>query len=142
MNVDVEVVDGPLDYNIILGRPSVYAMTTFVSTYFRMISFPYKGTITVINQLSFFASASPVTGSVMFFHTPQLALQNISVGILKDSTLMGTFALLLPATLKKIASIETCYMISSTPSSLRESTYDSEIVTSDEFLPPSPIEMA
>ena len=26
VNVDVEVVDGPLDYNILLGRPWVYAM--------------------------------------------------------------------------------------------------------------------
>jgi len=58
VNIDVEVVDGPLDYNILLGRPWVYAMTAIVSTYFRMISFPHKGTITVINQLSFFTSAS------------------------------------------------------------------------------------
>ena len=55
MNIDVEVVDGPLDYNILLGRPWVYEMTAIVSTYFRMIDFPHKGTITVINQLSFFA---------------------------------------------------------------------------------------
>ena len=56
MNIDVEVVDGPLDYNILLARPWVYAMNAIVSTYFRMIAFPHKGTITVINQLSFFAS--------------------------------------------------------------------------------------
>ena len=55
---------------------------------------------------------------------------------------MGTFALPLPATSIEIASIETCYMISSTPSGLRKSTGDSEIVTLDEFLPPSPIELA
>ena len=53
VSIDVEVVDGPLDYNILLGRPWVYAMTAIVSTYFRMISFPHKGTITVINQLFF-----------------------------------------------------------------------------------------
>ena len=92
VNVDVDVVDGPLEYNIILGRPWVYAMTAIVSTYFRMIAFPYKCTITVINQLSFFASTLQVTGSVPFVHAPQLALQNICVGFLKDSTLMGTFA--------------------------------------------------
>ena len=61
MNFDVEVVDGPLDYNVLLGRPWIYAMTAIVSTYFRMISFPHKGTITVINQLSFFASSLQVT---------------------------------------------------------------------------------
>ena len=72
-------------------------MTAIVSTYFRMISFPHKGFITVINQLSFFASSSQVTGSVSLVHAPQLALQNIGVGLLMDSTLMGTFALPPPA---------------------------------------------
>ena len=55
VNIDVKVVDEPLDYNILLGRPLVYAMTAIASTYFRMIAFPHKGTITVINQLSIFA---------------------------------------------------------------------------------------
>ena len=55
---------------------------------------------------------------------------------------MGTFALPPPVTLAEIASIETCYMISSTPSGLRESRGDSEIVTLDEFLPPNPIDLA
>ena len=142
MNVDVEVVDGPLDYNILLGRPWVYAMTSIVSTYFRMISFPYKGTITVINQLSFFASTSQVTGSVPFVNLPQLEIQNIGVGLLKDSTLMGTFALPPPTTSAEIESIETCYMISSTPSGLRKRTGDSEIVTLDDFFPPIPIKLA
>ena len=117
-------------------------MTAIVSTYFRMIAFPNKGTITVINQLSFFASASQVTGSVPFVHSPQLALQNIGVGLLKDSTLMGTFALQVPMTSAEIASIETYYMISSTPSGLRNIMGDFEVVTLDEFLPPSPIELA
>ena len=74
MNIDVEVVDRPLDYNILLGRPWVYAITAIVSTYFIMISFPHKGTITIINQLSFFSSASQVTGRVSFVHLPQLEI--------------------------------------------------------------------
>ena len=139
VNIDVEVVDGPLDYNILLGRPWVYAMSAIVSKYFRMIAFPYKGDITVINQLSFFVSTSQVTGSIPFIHIPQLELQNIVVGLLKDSTLMGSFAFPLPAKSTKIASIETCYMISSPPSVLRESMGDSKIVNLDAFLPPNPI---
>ena len=116
-------------------------MTAIVSTYFRMISFPYKGAITVINKLSFFAFASQVTGSVPFVHAPQITLQNIGVGLLKDSTLLGTFALPLPVTSVEITSIETYYMIPSTPSGLRESMGDFEIVTLDEFLLPNPIEL-
>ena len=74
ISIDVEVVDGPLDYIILLGRPWVDAMTTIVSTYFRMVSFPHKGTITVINQLSFFSSSSQVTGSILYIHLPQLEI--------------------------------------------------------------------
>ena len=117
-------------------------MIAIVSTYFRIISFPHKGTITVINQLSFFASTSQVTGSIPFFHLPQLEFQNIGVGLLKDSTLMGTFALSPPAMSTEIASIETFYMICSTPFGLKESTGDSGNVMLDEFLLPSPIKLA
>ena len=72
VSIDVEVVDGPIYYNILLGRPWVYAMTTIVSTYFRMVAFPHKGTITVINQLSLLSSTSQVIGSVPYIHLPQL----------------------------------------------------------------------
>ena len=74
ISIDVEVVGRPLDYNILLGRPWVYAMTAIVSTYFKMISFPYKGTITIINQLSFFSSTLQLTESIPFVHLPQLEI--------------------------------------------------------------------
>ena len=72
--IDVEVVDRPLEYNNLLGRPWVYAMTATVSIYFTMIAFPHKGTITIINQLSFFASALQVTRGVPFVHLPQIEI--------------------------------------------------------------------
>ena len=78
----------------------------------------------------------------MLVHAPRLALQNIGVGLLKDSSLMVTFALLLLVTSTKITNIETWYMIYSTPSSLRNITSDSKVATLDEFLPPNPIELA
>ena len=74
VNIDVEVVNGPLEYNILLRIPWVYAMTVIVSTYFRMIAFPHKGFIIVINQLSLFSSSSQVTGTILLVHVPQLAL--------------------------------------------------------------------
>ena len=97
VSIDVEVFDGPLDYNILLEIPWVYAMTAIVSTYFRMVTFPHKGPITVINKLSFFSSGSQVTGSVPYIHLPQLEIQKNGVGLLNDCTLMGTFALPPPA---------------------------------------------
>jgi len=91
--VEVEVIDGPLDYNILLGRPCIYAMVAMVSTYFCTIAFPQKGRITVIDQLAFFASSSQDTGSILLVHVPPLSLKNIGVGLFKDSSLMGTFSL-------------------------------------------------
>jgi len=46
VETDVEVIDGNLDYNILLGRPWIYAIATFVSTYLRKIAFPFQGGIT------------------------------------------------------------------------------------------------
>ena len=70
VTVEAKVVDRPLDYNILLGRPWVYSMVAVVSTYFHMIIFPHKGSITTIDQLSFFTSGSQETGSVPFVHGP------------------------------------------------------------------------
>jgi hypothetical protein len=39
VEVEVEVVDAPLDYNIFLGRNWTYAMTTIVSSIFRILCF-------------------------------------------------------------------------------------------------------
>jgi hypothetical protein len=40
--VDVEVVDSPLDYNLLLGRSWTYAMLAVVSVVFRVIRFPHS----------------------------------------------------------------------------------------------------
>jgi hypothetical protein len=52
VEVDFEVVDPPLDYNLLLGSNWTYAMTTFVSSIFRTLSFPHEGKIVTIDQLS------------------------------------------------------------------------------------------
>ena len=78
-------------YNILLGRPWVYAMVVVGSTYFHTIAFPHMGGITVIDQLAFFASISQATGHNPLVNRPLLSLQNIGAGLFKDSSLMGTF---------------------------------------------------
>ena len=72
--VEVKVIDRPLDYNILLGRLSVYIMVVVISTYFCMVNFPHEGRITVIDQLTLFTSSSQVIGSVMLVHEPPLSL--------------------------------------------------------------------
>ena len=51
--VDVIVVQGSLDFNMILGRDYVYVMNDMVSTLFRAMHFPHNGSIVTINQLCF-----------------------------------------------------------------------------------------
>nr|KUM45854.1 hypothetical protein ABT39_MTgene2208 [Picea glauca] len=41
--IDIEVVDAPLDYNILLGRSYMYAMKAVSSLVFRTMMFPHAG---------------------------------------------------------------------------------------------------
>jgi hypothetical protein len=50
--VEVEVVDTPLDYNLLLGRSWTYAMTIVISTIFQIICFPHEGRIMTIDQVA------------------------------------------------------------------------------------------
>ena len=63
VNLDVEVVNAPLDYNLLLGRSWSYAMTVFLSPVFRLIMFPHKGKIVKIDQLSYYSS-DPASDSI------------------------------------------------------------------------------
>ena len=47
--IQVEVVDAPLDYNLLLGRNWFYAMTAVASTVFRTVQFPHLGRIITID---------------------------------------------------------------------------------------------
>jgi len=92
VEIDVEVIDGNLDYNILLGRPWIYVTLVVVLTYFRKIAFPYQGGITIVDRQTFLPNGSQVTGSIPMIHGSPHSLQNIGVGLLKDPILMGTFA--------------------------------------------------
>jgi len=64
VNLDVEVVDAPLNYNLLLGRSWSYAMTAVVPSIFRLIMFPHKGNIVKIYQLSYYSSDPASTDSI------------------------------------------------------------------------------
>jgi hypothetical protein len=51
--VEVEVVDAPLDYNLLLGQTWTYVMHVVVATIFWVLSFPHEGWIVTIDRLSF-----------------------------------------------------------------------------------------
>ena len=51
--IDFMVVQGPLDFNLLLGCDYVYAMKVVVSTLFQVMYFPHDGNIVTIDKLSF-----------------------------------------------------------------------------------------
>jgi hypothetical protein len=88
--VEVEVVDAPIDYNLLLGRSWTYAMQAVVATVFRVLLFPHEGRIVTIDQLSF-SRLDPALGAstVPMIDNPQAGVVNIGVGLCPS--LMGTF---------------------------------------------------
>ncbi len=91
MEVEVEVVDANLTYNLLLGRSWTYAMHAVASSLFRVIRFPHQGKIVMVDQLSFFASSSE--GNVPFVeHTP-VPFESVGAGLFKEPALMGVFSL-------------------------------------------------
>jgi hypothetical protein len=87
--VKVEVVDAPLDYNLLLGRSWTYAMQVVVATVIRGLLFPHEGRIVTINQLSF-SRPDPSLGAstVPMIDNPQPGVVNVGVGLCPS--LMGT----------------------------------------------------
>ena len=61
--IDVMVVQGPLDFNMILGHDYFYAMKAVMSTLFRVMHFPHDGKIMTIDQLSFVTPDHRITPS-------------------------------------------------------------------------------
>jgi hypothetical protein len=90
VQVEVEVFDTPLDYNLLLGRSWIDSMRAVVSTLFRVVRFPHQGKVVTIDQLAFFNSDSR-NGNVPFIAKTPPGYENVAVGLLKDSLLMGTF---------------------------------------------------
>jgi hypothetical protein len=90
VNVEVEVFDAPLDYNLLLGRGWIDSMCAVVSTHLCVLRLPHQGKVVTIDQLAFFNFYSH-TSNVLFISKTPLGYEDVGVGIIKDSTLMGTF---------------------------------------------------
>jgi hypothetical protein len=93
VEVEVEVVDAPLDYNLLLGHNWTYAMVIVVSFVLRTHCFPHQGEIATIDQLSFvYSSPNTYIGLLIpVIDNSQPATENIDVEMY--SSLMGTFDL-------------------------------------------------
>jgi hypothetical protein len=129
--VDVEVVDAPLDYNLLLGRSWFYVMIVVASSVFRCVQFPHQGKIVTIDQLDYCTpdALTQMTNNIPFLGDSKITYESVGVGLLKDSSLMGTFPAPLPPTMQRIAMIN---MTSTMAHQSYESSYP--------WIMPSPLE--
>jgi hypothetical protein len=88
--VEVEVVNAPLNYNLLLGWSWTYAMQAVVATVFWVLLFPHEVRIVTIDQLSF-SRLDPALGAstVPMIDNPQPCFVNVGVGLCPS--LMGNF---------------------------------------------------
>jgi hypothetical protein len=93
--IDINVVDFPLYYNILLGHSYIYSMKAIASLIFHTMIFHHEGKVVTIDQLQYYKLNFPpnlnnifptVTGS-MSFPIPM----DISPRILKDLSLLGVY---------------------------------------------------
>jgi hypothetical protein len=127
VQVEVEFFDAPLDYNLLLGRSWIDSMHVVVSTLFRVVHFPHQGKVVTVDQLAFFNSDTH-TSNVPFIAKTPPGYENVGVGLLKDSSLMGTFPIPPPDVPRpSVASIN---MISTVPHELP--------MSSDPWIVPDP----
>ena len=89
----MELVDAPLDYNLLLGRSWSYAMTAIVSFVFQIIMFPHQGKIVKVDQLSYYLSDPTSTDSIQHVGKTTIPYEDVGVGLIKYSALMGKFSM-------------------------------------------------
>ena len=52
VHIDIEVLDAHLDYNILLGRSYIYAMSSIASSVFHIMMFPHEDCTITVDQLT------------------------------------------------------------------------------------------
>jgi hypothetical protein len=123
--VEVEVVNAPLNYNLLLGCICIYSMSTMVSTLFHVLHFPHQGKIVTVDQLAYFNSDSHI-GNFPFIKQSSYSYKYVGVGVLKYSSLMGTFPLPSPDVSPGVAQINMIL----TGASISLESYDPWVVSS------------
>jgi hypothetical protein len=82
-------------------------MTSVTSLVFQCIQFPHQGKIVTIDQLDYYprCTRTQTTNNIPFLGDSKITYENVGVGLLKDSSLVGTFPTPLPPTTKHIAMV-------------------------------------
>ena len=89
---EVEVIDVPLNYNILLGRNWMYNMKVVASSLFRFVCFLLDGNIITIDKKYFqnLCLKASSRSSILIIDHSQSAIKNVGVGMYPS--LMGTFS--------------------------------------------------
>ena len=96
VSVEVEVIDAPLDYNLLLGRSWTYAMYAIASAVFQVVVFPHEGNLVTVEQLNFTRKGHMWTNESTIPLVDQVKPASESLGVGMYATLMGTFDILAP----------------------------------------------
>jgi hypothetical protein len=112
VQVEVEVFDAPLDYNLLLGHSWIDSMHVVVSNLLHVVHFPHQGKVVTVDQLAFF-NFDTHTSNVPFIAKTPSGYENVGVGLLKDSSLMGTFPIPPPDVPR--SSVSSINMVSTLP---------------------------
>ena len=133
ISIDVEVVNAPLDYNLLLLWSWFYVMTFVAFPNFLTLQFPHQGKYFIIDQLEYCTPNihNHGTNNVPFVEDSKLSYESVGVGLLKDFSLMGTFPLSSPNPPHQASTINAILTLSQWSSS----SYDPRVV-------PSPSEIA
>ena len=91
MSVEVEVIDAPLDYKLLLGRSWNYAMSAIVSVVLRVVVFLHKGKLVTVEQISFTWKGHMETNESTMPLVDQVKTASKSLWDGMYASLMGTF---------------------------------------------------
>jgi hypothetical protein len=91
VEVDVEVVDAPLDYNLLLGHNWTYTMKKIVLSIFHTLCFPHEGKIMTIDHLSFVHASPNASVGPLVPVIDNSQQKTRDVGVRMYSSLMGSF---------------------------------------------------
>jgi hypothetical protein len=93
--IDIEVIDAPLDYNILFGCSYMYSMKVVASSIFRTMMFPHNGKIITIDQVSHYEPnhSSNIDNILPLVRTKSDAypLMDMDPKIFKDPSLLGAY---------------------------------------------------
>jgi hypothetical protein len=91
--INIEFIDAPLDYNILLRRSYLYMMKDMASSVFHTMMFPHNGKIITIDQVSHYEPnpSSNIDNILPFVHTnlDPYPLIDMGLRIFKEPSLLG-----------------------------------------------------